>query len=36
VGIKGVLVSECPSIVGGVGALVGMDIIAKGDLAITN
>ena len=36
VGVAGVLVSECPDIVGPFGAIVGMDIIMRGDLAITN
>ncbi|MFZ2445915.1 MAG: aspartyl protease family protein [Syntrophobacteraceae bacterium] len=34
--ITGVLASECATIIGGVGALIGMDIIARGDFAITN
>lgn len=32
----GVLVCECQNIVGNFGAIVGMDIITKGDLAMTN
>lgn len=35
VAIVGVLVSECPDI-GGFGAIIGMDIIAGGDLSISN
>jgi hypothetical protein len=35
VAIVGVLVSECPDI-GGFGAIIGMDIIAGGDIAISN
>jgi hypothetical protein len=34
--IPGVLVSECEDIAGNFGAIVGMDIIASGDLSITN
>jgi hypothetical protein len=36
VAIAGVLVSECEDIAGNFGAIIGMDIIARGDLAITN
>jgi len=36
VGFPGVRVTECPNIVGKVGALIGMDIITAGDLALTN
>lgn len=36
VGVSGVLVSECPDVVGPFGAIIGMDIIMGGDLAITN
>jgi predicted aspartyl protease len=36
VAIVGVLVSECPNIVGNFDALIGMDIITNGDFAITN
>jgi len=36
VGIPGVLVSECQNIAGDFGAIIGMDIITQGDLAITN
>lgn len=36
VGVAGVLVSECPDIAGNFGAIIGMDIIAGGDLSITN
>lgn len=36
VGIAGVLVSECPNIAGNFGAIIGMDIIAGGDLSISN
>lgn len=36
VGAKGVLVSECKDIAGAFGAIIGMDIISKGDFAITN
>jgi hypothetical protein len=36
VGVAGVMVSECPDIAGNFGAIVGMDIISSGDLAITN
>lgn len=36
VGVAGVLVSECKEIEGGVGAIIGMDIITKGDFSITN
>ena len=32
----GVLVTECPGIADGVGAIIGMDIIAQGDFAVTN
>lgn len=36
VGAKGVLVSECKDIAGNFGAIIGMDIICRGDFAITN
>lgn len=36
VGVVGVLVSECPDIAGSFGAIIGMDIITKGDISITN
>jgi len=36
VGIAGVLVSECDDIAGNFGAIIGMDIIARGDFSITN
>jgi hypothetical protein len=36
VGVLGVRASECPSIVGNFGAIIGMDIITQGDLALTN
>ncbi len=36
VGFAGMLVSECKNITGDFGAIIGMDIIAKGDFAITN
>lgn len=36
VGIAGVLVSQCSDIAGHFGAIIGMDIISKGDFAITN
>lgn len=36
VSMVGVLVSECPDIVGNFGAIVGMDIIRQGDFSITN
>lgn len=36
VGIYGVLVSKCHDTVGNFGAIIGMDIITKGDLSITN
>jgi len=36
VGIAGVLVTECPDNAGAFGAIVGMDIISRGDLSITN
>jgi hypothetical protein len=34
--VQGVLACECADIPGGVGALIGMDIISKGDFSITN
>lgn len=34
--VAGVSVSECPNIAGQFGAIVGMDIISKGDFSITN
>ena len=34
--VVGVLVSECPDIVGDFGAIIGMDIICRGDFSITN
>jgi predicted aspartyl protease len=36
VAIIGVLVSECDDVAGNFGAIIGMDIIGKGDFAITN
>jgi hypothetical protein len=36
VGVAGLIVSECENIVGDFGVIIGMDIIVKGDLAITN
>lgn len=36
VGVSGVLVTECQNVVGNFGAIIGMDIITQGDLAITN
>ena len=36
VGFAGILVSECPDVVGDFGAIVGMDIISQADLSITN
>lgn len=36
VGFPGVMVSECVNTVGDFGVIIGMDIITKGDLAITN
>ena len=36
VGVAGVVVSECKEIVGGVGAIIGMNIITAGDFSITN
>lgn len=36
VGFAGVLVSECPDVAGNFGAIIGMDIIMKGDLSLTN
>jgi hypothetical protein len=36
VAIAGVLVTECDDIAGSFGAIIGMDIIAKGDFSITN
>jgi hypothetical protein len=36
VGVVGVLVSECENIVDDFGAIIGMDIITQGDLAMTN
>ena len=36
VGISGVLVSECQDDTGSFGAIIGMDIITKGDFSITN
>lgn len=34
--VPGIVVSECPGIVGNFGAIIGMDIIAQGDFSITN
>lgn len=34
--VSGVLVSECDDLAGNFGAIIGMDIITSGDLAITN
>jgi hypothetical protein len=34
--VAGVLASECPDIAGSFGAIVGMDIILKGDFSLTN
>jgi predicted aspartyl protease len=34
--LSGVLVSECPDNTGDFGAIIGMDVIASGDFAITN
>ncbi|MHC1725447.1 MAG: SEC-C metal-binding domain-containing protein [Syntrophobacteraceae bacterium] len=36
VGITGVIASECKNIAGDFGAIIGMDIITKGDFSITN
>jgi len=36
VGIPGALVSECPDVAGGFGVIIGMDIIAGGDMSISN
>lgn len=36
VGVPGVCVSECEDIAGDFGAIIGMDIICRGDMAITN
>ncbi len=36
VGVAGVLVNACENIVGDFGVIIGMDIITKGDLSITN
>lgn len=36
VGVPGVPVSECEEIVGGCGAIIGMDIISNGDFSVTN
>jgi hypothetical protein len=36
VGVPGLLVTESPNVVGGFGAIIGMDIIARGDSCITN
>ena len=36
VGVVGVLVSQCSDIAGHFGAIIGMDIICKGDFSITN
>jgi hypothetical protein len=36
VGVSGVIVSECEDIAGEFGAIIGMDIITRGDLALTN
>ena len=36
VGLVGIRVSECPNIAGDFGAIIGMDIITKGDFALTN
>lgn len=35
VGVAGILVSECPDVGGQFGAIIGMDIISQGDLAIS-
>lgn len=32
----GIIVTECPAVVGDFGAIIGMDIITKGDFSITN
>jgi hypothetical protein len=34
--VAGVLVSECQDVVGDLGSIIGMDIITRGDLALTN
>ena len=36
IGIHGLLVTESPNVVGGFGAIIGMDIISLGDFCITN
>lgn len=36
VGVPGLLVTESPNVVGGFGAIIGMDIIGAGDSCITN
>jgi hypothetical protein len=36
VAVSGVLVSECPDVDGTFGAIIGMDIIGRGDLSISN
>ena len=36
IGVPGLLVTESPNVVGGFGAIIGMDIISKGDFCITN
>lgn len=36
VGVLGVLVSECPDEAGDFGAIIGMDIISRGDFSVTN
>ena len=36
VGVAGILVTECPRLVNNAGALIGMDIISRGDFSITN
>lgn len=36
VGIAGVRVTECPDTTGNFGAIIGMDIISRGDFSITN
>lgn len=36
VGVPGLLVTESPNVVGGFGAIIGMDIISRGDSCITN
>jgi|SRR5712671_6078069 len=34
--VYGLLVTESPNVVGGFGAIIGMDIISRGDVSITN